>query len=301
MARNGTLDHARLWAALGIVLFHSGVPGAAIGYAALPFFIMLLVVMALPQAERAASFWIFLQGRAARLLLPWLIWSGVYGGLKLADIILTGRPLSAEFELWMLLTGPSVHLWFLPFAFAASLALYPWARLWPLATAKAPVLILLPAVALVVLGLAQDSEQPIPLPQWSLGLAGVLAGLAVALAQGKWFHLILTLLALAMAGGAAFALGWTTGLLQLMLATVVLLLCITIHRPDTPLSRWAAEVSMGVYLVHPLVTSILLRTTPLVQHSLLMALATMVGALLLAEALRASQHAIKSRGKFVQD
>lgn len=70
MARNGTLDHARLWAAFGIVLFHSGAAGAAIGYAALPFFIMLLVVLALPGAERAVSFNAFVKGRAIRLLRP---------------------------------------------------------------------------------------------------------------------------------------------------------------------------------------------------------------------------------------
>lgn len=50
--RSSVLDYARLVAASGIVLFHSGAPGAAIGYAALPFFLVLLVVLALPGAAR---------------------------------------------------------------------------------------------------------------------------------------------------------------------------------------------------------------------------------------------------------
>jgi peptidoglycan/LPS O-acetylase OafA/YrhL len=78
--RNGTLDHARLIAAVGIVVFHSGAPGAWVGYAALPFFLMLLIVLAWPAAERQ-SLPAFARGRAARLMIPWLIWSCIYGTL----------------------------------------------------------------------------------------------------------------------------------------------------------------------------------------------------------------------------
>ena len=67
--RNATLDFARLAAACGIILFHSGAPGAFIGYAALPFFLMVLIPLALPGASRA-SFTAFAQNRAARLIVP---------------------------------------------------------------------------------------------------------------------------------------------------------------------------------------------------------------------------------------
>ena len=50
MTRNATLDLARLVAAFGIVLFHSGAPGASLGFAALPFFMMLLLVLAFDSA-----------------------------------------------------------------------------------------------------------------------------------------------------------------------------------------------------------------------------------------------------------
>ena len=118
MQRNGTLDYARLLAAFGIVFFHAGAPGGAIGYAALPFFLMLLVVLAFPGAVRV-SFPAYLRGRVQRLLVPWVIWSGVYGVLKLAELVVTGAPFGSEFSLNMILTGTALHLWFLPFAFLA--------------------------------------------------------------------------------------------------------------------------------------------------------------------------------------
>ena len=52
MKRNATLDIARLVAAFGIVLFHSGAAGSLIGYAALPFFLQVLIVLGLPAAAR---------------------------------------------------------------------------------------------------------------------------------------------------------------------------------------------------------------------------------------------------------
>ena len=94
--RNATLDFARLTAACGIVLFHSGAPGAFVGYAALPFFLMVLIALALPVASRS-SFPAFAQNRAARLMMPWLVWSAIYGTLKLAEVTITGKPLSSEF------------------------------------------------------------------------------------------------------------------------------------------------------------------------------------------------------------
>lgn len=87
--RNATLDYGRFVAALGIVLFHCGGPGAMVGHAGLPFFTMALILLALPGADRQ-SFASFGSGRALRLLRPWLIWSAFYGTLKLAEVLVTG-------------------------------------------------------------------------------------------------------------------------------------------------------------------------------------------------------------------
>lgn len=118
MARNATLDYARLLAAFGIVLFHANAPGHAIGYAALPFFLMLLLCLAWPAAQRD-DFGRYVCNRATRLLVPFAVWSGIFGLLKLAEVLLTGVSLGSEFKPSMLLTGPAIHLWFLPFAYVA--------------------------------------------------------------------------------------------------------------------------------------------------------------------------------------
>ena len=122
MKRNATLDIARLVAAFGIVLFHSKAPGGQFGYAALPFFLMVMIMLAVPSAAHR-PFGSFAKDRAARLLLPWLIWSAVYGIFKLANVVLHHKPFSDDFSLSMVLTGPAIHLWFLPFAFLACLML----------------------------------------------------------------------------------------------------------------------------------------------------------------------------------
>ena len=69
-SRNATLDYARLLAAFGIVLFHSGAPGAWVGLAALPFFLMVLIILAVPSAVRSSP-GNYARSRANRLLVPW--------------------------------------------------------------------------------------------------------------------------------------------------------------------------------------------------------------------------------------
>lgn len=261
MPRNAVLDHARLWAAFGIVWFHAKAPGAGIGYAALPFFAMLLICLALPGAARQAP-GAFTRGRARRLLVPWLVWSAVYAALKLVEVALTDKPLASEFAPWMLLTGPAIHLWFLPFAFLASLALYPLARL-PRPVARQgfdPVLPVLVGATLAALALWQGAALPVPFQQWAFVAPATILALAFARA-GSEARAVLSVLALAgLIAVVALSLGWTKGLLQLGLAATALALCLLWVRPATALSDLAAECALTVYLVHPAIAAVLLRT-----------------------------------------
>ena len=282
MGRNGTFDHARLIAAFGIVVFHAGAPGAAIGYAGLPFFLILLVLLALPAAQ-CMSLRDFAGLRARRLLRPWLIWSAIYGGLKLAEVAITRQPLGAEFTPSMILTGPALHLWFLPFAFAASLWVYGLARLRQVL--PVPVQVISAALLLAALGLLtlhQRGGLPVPLAQW------VFAGPAVCL--GSIFAVLGTravrqapAVALVVAGlvGAALMLSGAGGVVQIAVAGAVFALCTAYPRPATPLSDWAAGTAMGVYLVHPLVLSLLERAAIVQPDTGAMALGGIAGSLLL--------------------
>ncbi len=72
--RNGFVDYCRLVAAAGIVWYHSGAPGQLIGYAGLPFF---LVLLALPTRSSPSD-------RARRLLVLFAVWSLIYALLWMA-------------------------------------------------------------------------------------------------------------------------------------------------------------------------------------------------------------------------
>jgi peptidoglycan/LPS O-acetylase OafA/YrhL len=294
-ARNGTLDHARLVAALGIVLFHSGAPGAAVGYAALPFFVMLLLVLAWPAAA-TRGFAAFAGGRARRLLVPWLCWSALYAALKLAEAALAGRPAASEFAPWMWLTGPAIHLWFLPFAFAACLAAAPLARLAGPAAGRlpfAPALAVLALAALALLGLAQTAGRPVPVAQWAFAAPAVPLGLAFALAAAAPPpHRRRRIAAAGGAGlalaAAALLLGWTAATPQYLLAAPALAACLLRPAPATRRSRAAADLALGVYLGHALVAALALRLLPVAPGSTALFLVTAAGSLALAAGLVAA-------------
>ena len=277
MERNGTLEYARLWAAFGIVFFHAKAPGAAIGYAALPFFLILLVIMAGPAAQKH-SFRDFLRCKALRLLTPFLAWSLVYGGLKLGEVLITGVSLQSEFTLSMLLSGPALHLWFLPFAFASCLLVYGAGMLknhLPDSLRAA----LFSALAMGFLLLQGATDLPNPFSQWLYAMPAVCMGLALLSGPARLGPQVLCL---TLFSAMALGLGATAGLFQLVLAVSLVLFCTSAPSPDTPLARQAGAAAMGVYLAHPLIMSVLTRTTSVQDHSLELAVLSCLGALIYA-------------------
>lgn len=280
MSRNATLDLARLVAAFGIVLFHSHASGSSIGYLALPFFTMLLIVLTLPAAAKI-DFQTYGRGRASRLLGPWLGWSIVYGTLKLAEVNMTGKPLSTEFYPLMLLTGPALHLWFMPFAFVVCLAIYPLAKWHPKTRAYGLILAGLAGLTLGALWFQQQPHFPSPLSQWLFALPSVLFGLGFGLARGKPQRVMAAALTVAGITMVSVAMGWTSGVMQFFLAALALTLCLTFKTRETQLSRLSATSALGVYLSHPMIASLLERLTPVVPRTLGFALLTGVCALAL--------------------
>ena len=105
--RNGFVDYARFLAALGIVWFHTHAPGKELAYSALPFF---LVLLAMPSRADAGQ-------RAKRLLLPFVTWSMIYAAEFTGLAMSKGNPPFGWWHTSMIVTGVSLHLWFLPFAF----------------------------------------------------------------------------------------------------------------------------------------------------------------------------------------
>ncbi len=262
---NASYDYARLLAVIGIIWFHAAAPGALIGYSGLAFFLLLLVHLALPQAckvrdqaHRAPAFWRYAAARGQRLLWPWLVASIIYGGLKGIEVM-RGSPWAAEFQTSMWLTGPALHLWFLPFAFAVSLGLWPLGRVLRQHAADhtTPLAFVFTGLALASLALAQEATLAIPLAQWAYALPAVLFGVALTLVRNKGLHL-LGLLTFFLC--AALAANWTTGLPEIGLAALVMILCRLAPLPPTPLSHLAARWALALYLVHPAVMAVALRS-----------------------------------------
>ena len=277
--QNATLDYARLIAVIGIIWFHAKAPGASIGYSGLAFFLMILMVLALPQIlsyrtqrHRAPALLRYTAARAQRLLLPWVIASALYGVLKLVEVA-NGASLDTEFTPVMWITGTAPHLWFLPFAFAMCLAL------WPLGIAlrrydariDLPLSLVLLSCALLALWANQHANLPMPFAQWAYALPAVFLGASFALLRDQPVH-VLGLAALFVF--AALSAQWTAGLLQLTLASGALVICLLL--PQHP-SRWSglcARAAFLVYLIHPAVITILVRGGIAPAQSLALAVLT---------------------------
>jgi hypothetical protein len=227
--RNGLIDYGRFLAALGIVWFHTQVPGFRVAYMALPFF---LVLLSMPSSSSLSI-------RAKRLLLPFVTWSLVFAMLHTALALKNQSP---PFDWWnwnMVLSGTWIHLWFLPFAFLAALV-SPWLR-HPLASLGAA---LLTATLIALYG----SPQTVPFGQWAFGTIPVLVG--IAFFSWGWRLAVTTLFlsCLILFLGSPSPDNFT-----ILFGTGLALVFLTLKVPASALSDWCARLSLWIYLSHPLV------------------------------------------------
>ena len=206
-----------------------------------------------------------------RLMVPWLVWSAIYGALKILQAILEGRPVASEFEPWMLSTGPSIHLWFLPFAFMALVALSAVPRVSP-----AALWLGAGAASMVSLVVAQWAL-PIPLAQYFTVLPAALTGLVMARTKA----LIASPLALAALSGALYLAGLEVATDQAAIAGMAVALAFLIRLPSTDVTRRLAAISFGVYLIHPAVIAALGSVFPAGVFPFLVALLSVMLAMAL--------------------
>lgn len=271
--RNGGIEALRFLGAFGIVLFHVKGPGAAFGYAALPIFIFLSVHFCLRLSE-GQSLQTLMQRRAARLLMPWLFWCVVFAVLKSQDALMSGGSIWDEFALWMIGTGPSIHLWFLPFIAAASLiavALNHAMR----ALSPAVASLMLAGLSMGCLALGSQGL-PAPFAQWAFGMPAVFLALAFYRVDHPTNLFSLALWSIMIA--AAVALGWSAGSLQLALTFAVIAVVLSVNLPTSPTLNYFAGLSLGIYIIHPVIISVGLRLADpaLLEHSLSGAFAAFV-------------------------
>lgn len=234
--RNHGIELLRFVGAGAVVWFHLHLPGSWAAFAALHLFVILAVYFG---AGRP------LERHLRRLMLPWLFWSLVYGAAKLAQAQVMGTSLADEFAPWMVLTGLSVHLWFLPFTFVV-VALNT--RLHPLPVWAPPLLM---GVALVVMRLG---PYPTPVAQWVHVLPAAVLGLWMATRAGPLIPLAVT----ATLAAALWVAGFGKGIEQTAIAAALCLIVFLVPLRSNPVTSALASLSFGVYLVHPLVVALLM-------------------------------------------
>ncbi|MDS9466425.1 acyltransferase family protein [Paracoccus sp. MBLB3053] len=226
--RNGSIDYFRLVAAFGIVWFHSQAPFHRLAYLGLPFFLILL---GMPSGEG-------LRHRLRRLLVPFVIWSAVYGAVNTAQALSRGAPPFDWLQANMLLTGTALHLWFLPFACLVAL-------LGTLLRAQAPLL-LAPILAALLVACFATPTMP-PFGQWAFGIVPALIGLAYFRLGSR------ALLSLTLSGAVLFALRDDPDNATIVWGSALAIFVTSIHLPSTWLSELCARLSLTVYLAHILV------------------------------------------------
>jgi surface polysaccharide O-acyltransferase-like enzyme len=238
--RNGSIDYLRFVGSIGIIWFHLHLPGSEIGLAALPMFVALFVCFGIERDMAALN---------RRLLYPWLVWSAIFGMAKVAQALISGRPVASEFDWWMLLAGPSIHLWFLPFSYLFVLLVSQLRR----QARGAVVVVLVPcSMWLADLGLPQPFAQWVTVfPAACMGLVLNQLGLRSLRAHFLGWVSVAIAVLMVIAGRDAVVLQYAIGISAILTA-------LSIQLPATMLGRVLSEASFGIYLLHPLVFALVL-------------------------------------------
>ena len=275
--RRLSLDVLRLTSVVAVIFFHMHVPGTIYFSWRMPLLVAILTFLAAggtrstPPSKSLAK---VASVRARRILVPWAIWSAIY--LPVVGFY-TYRGYGPEvLEWWMVLTGPAIHLWFVPFAFVASMLAFLVSRGLGRSGMGAIGLYLIGSVVAVV-GVALLPNLGTPFAQWAVALPAVFFGIALAVEAhtgenktGARQAIVagLALLMPVVAWLVAWQLSETTlaGYEVAKLGTIVAagpILLIASRLPwQTPpaLESWLGT-SFGVYLIHPLVGWVLITAT----------------------------------------
>lgn len=204
---------------------------------------MFIALMVLPQPP-AEDTMDFLRRRARRLLWPWLVWSAIFGlALVLWHRGWPGWP--QNWALWFV--GPSLHLWFLPFAFACAVLVHAVERPLP----KSLLCSLLLVVSALISVVCFDAlHLKAPFGQWAYGLAAAWLTLAYRQLPGEVGQgpRLAGIGALAVVG--ASYVGLAPAVTALVLGVSMAFLGTMVHRPHASWMTVLGPLSFLVYLSH---------------------------------------------------
>jgi surface polysaccharide O-acyltransferase-like enzyme len=255
------LDPLRIAAIFEIVTFHA-VGRHAVGFGfGLPCFLIFMTALAARKRE-PAPFGVFVRGKLPGILRPWVFWSGVYAAARVCSALIEGEAAFAWFEWTMPLYGPVSHLWYLPFAAGALVAvnvLQHATRRWN--DTGAAWVLFASGAGLLALSCAALSETNLgrPLPQWLFAVPSVPLGAAIgrAFATGRPACRVRLLAPMAILLAAAWLLlpdvPGTSDIVPryTVVGAATCLMFLWPTKAKLPLQRISVNV-FGVYLIHPL-------------------------------------------------
>lgn len=243
------LELLRFVCAFGIVWYHMQGPHKVLFHFALPLFVMLAVFLSVISLQRGGErrFW---KSRLKRVLVPWLAWSAFYILVE----TLRGEP-SFLTQLannpLMILVGPTITLWFLPFLLIASLVVAVVVR-WMDHKGDVEWLMMIAApVAACAFWAYNHATLPTPLVLWCSIFPSVLYGLVMIYARERarpWAPVLFLAAVVAM----SMALNSLSGTVATLFAAAIFEIGL---RARLKGSIWLllGQLSFGIYLMHPFV------------------------------------------------
>lgn len=261
--RQAGIEWLRFLAAFGIVWFHTaGARWREVGYSGLPVFLIVFTALIVSHYSEI-PFGVFFSRRFVRLLVPWLFWSLVYIGAKLFKKLVVCPENLGPLELPWLLVGGSLHLWYLPFAFMASIVLYYICR-YSLNNQIKPLFIVITLIfSILTLCLStyimySFSFGP-PFMQWLFAVPSLPIGFCLGIIirgipkhkRTIWFTcvyltVLMTCSYLFMKYGKMLIIPYVIGLLLTILS-------LSIKFPFEAVGIAAGKLTYGIYLIHPMV------------------------------------------------
>lgn len=301
--RLANVERLRIVAMIEIVTFHVG--GAVgtgdyrlpiVGGLGLPVFLLLNNAFNTTLSERMGTR-AFLDVKVSRLVLPWLVWCGVYAVLGLAEKARHQEPLSDAFSPWMLVGGTYSHLWFVPFALFGSLLIAGLQLRTRAHSHRLMVALTLgigAAMVVVAAYILHSGALEWPLVQWLFALPSPLLGFALGRVLMSRERPLLRALALLLTLVGVLTLASTLIVIVPEMArryaVSMALVSLFLLWPGTTdaLSRRLTPLLFGVYLTHPLVVRAYQGVHLAALPTPLLGAATFGVAALLVEGLRRS-------------
>lgn len=268
--REAGIEWLRIVACIAIVAFHASPREWPVMIFGLEVFTIFTIALSVQSAGRRSP-GEFVKARAVALLLPWAVWWVVYAGWKSMLAHRAGRDLFSWFEPWRLLAGPETHLWFLPFAFFATVAASLWcashtqhddartarrsAVVW---SAIAGVLLVAASYAMhVQLAIeAADGRVFQPFRQWITVLPAAVIGVAIVRSRTRegldWTALGMLWSVVLTASGASYVAGWTNLALPYVIAITLCLAGLRVRHSASEGLLATSGLTFGIFLIHPM-------------------------------------------------